>query len=234
VAFSAGMAKNGFRPVVAIYSTFLQRSLDQIIHDVCLQNLPVVFAIDRAGLVGEDGPTHHGAFDLSFLRFIPGIVLMAPSDGGELEMMLRYAMKIKKPLAIRYPRGCVPKNRFSGRLHSRIALGKAEILQKGKKKVIVFFGNQIEKALNVAGKSSDCMIINARFAKPIDPRIISAINEAKEAVIIEENAKMGGFGSAILEELVKVGSKTRVRLMGIEDGFVGHGKVDDLRKKYLK
>lgn len=233
VAFASGMAKNGFRPVVAIYSTFLQRALDQIIHDVCLQKLPVVFAIDRAGLVGEDGPTHHGVFDLSFLRFVPGMVVMAPRDGKELEMMLKFALKEKKPVAIRYPRGCVAEELRFCEKREPISLGKAELVKKGKKKVIVSLGGQFGRALELAEKEKDCALFNARFVKPLDKNMILAIKNAQEAVFFEENAKAGGFGSAILEQLAEQNCKTKIKLIGIGDFFVSHGKVDFLREKYI-
>ncbi|MEA2007330.1 MAG: 1-deoxy-D-xylulose-5-phosphate synthase [Patescibacteria group bacterium] len=233
VTFAAGMAKSGYRPVVAIYSTFLQRSLDQIIHDVCLQKLPVIFAIDRAGLVGEDGPTHHGVFDVSFLRFIPNIVLMAPKDGNELEMMLSYALRIKKPVAIRYPRGCIDDNLIEDVKHEQITIGKAEYLLKGRDKIVVFYGNHLARALKIVGGKKDFSIVNARFAKPIDNRLIKMIGRAKEATIIEENAKAGGFASGILEKLIAQKINTKIKIIGIEDSFVDHGNVDGLRKKYL-
>lgn len=233
VAFAAGMAKNGFRPVVAIYSTFLQRALDQVLHDVCLQKLPVVFAIDRAGLVGEDGPTHHGAFDLSYLRSAPGLVIMAPRDGKELEMMLRYALKIKKPVAIRYPRG-EAKSILGGDKRTPLEMGKAELIKKGKEKVIISIGNQIDKALELAEKEKSCAVYNARFVKPLDGALIRAIKRAKEAIIIEENSKVGGFASAVLEQLAVHNVKTKVKSIGIEDEFVEHGNVGMLRRKYLK
>lgn len=233
VTFAAGMAKNGFLPVIAIYSTFLQRALDQIIQDVCLQNLPVVFAIDRAGIVGEDGPTHHGVFDISFLRFIPNLILMAPRDGIELAMMLKFAFELKRPVAIRYPRGSAENELMNSDL-TPIVLGKAELIKKGKKKVIISLGNQMEKALRMAKKSPDCAVYNARFIKPLDPKIISAIKLADEAIILEENVKAGGFGSAILEEVARKNIKTKIKLIGIEDRFVEHGESKELRKEYLK
>jgi len=237
VAFASGMAKNGFSPVVAVYSTFIQRALDQIIHDVALQNLPVIFALDRAGLVGEDGPTHHGVFDLSFLRFIPNLILMAPRDGAELAMMLRFALKLKKPVVIRYPRGSAENNleeKFVKLKRVPIILGKAELIKKGRKKVIISLGNQIEKALILAKKNSDCAVYNARFIKPLDPKLIRAIKNADEAIVLEENVKAGGFGGAILEELARKNIKTKIKLIGIADEFVEHGEVSILREKYLK
>ncbi|MFZ2993964.1 MAG: 1-deoxy-D-xylulose-5-phosphate synthase [Candidatus Moraniibacteriota bacterium] len=236
VAFAAGMAKNGFSPIVVVYSTFMQRALDQVIHDVALQNLPVIFALDRAGLVGEDGPTHHGVFDLSFLRFIPNLVLMAPRDGEELSSMLRFALKLKKPVVIRYPRGSAEsklEEKFVNLKRMPIFLGKAELIRKGRKKVIISLGNQIEKALTLAKKNSDCAVYNARFIKPLDPELIRAIKNADEATILEENVKAGGFGSAILEELARLNIKTKIKLIGIADEFVEHGEVSILREKYL-
>jgi 1-deoxy-D-xylulose-5-phosphate synthase len=234
VAFAAGMAKNEFSPIVAIYSTFIQRALDQIIHDVCLQNLPVIFALDRAGFVGEDGPTHHGVFDISFLRSIPNLVFLAPRDGVELALMLEFALKLKKPVAIRYPRGSA-ENRTKEKLkRAPVMLGKAELVRKGRKKVIISLGNQIEKALSMAEGDLDCAVYNARFIKPLDAELIYAIGIADTAIILEENVKAGGFGSAILEELAKAGIKTEIKLIGVEDQFVEHGKAEILREEYLK
>lgn len=232
-AFAAGMAKNGFRPVVAIYSTFLQRALDQVIHDVCLQKLPVIFAIDRAGLVGEDGPTHHGVFDISYLRIIPGMIMMAPRDGKELEMMLRYATRIKKPVSIRYPRGRAD-NVFDDRKRKPIVIGKAELIRKGKSKIIISIGNQLKKALDIADKEKDCSVYNARFVKPLDRNLLKVIKRAKQATIIEENVKTGGFASSLLEELSKNNVKTKIKIMGIEDRFVEHGEADILREEFIK
>lgn len=236
VAFASGMAKNGFIPVVAIYSTFMQRALDQVIHDVALQKLPVIFALDRAGFVGEDGPTHHGVFDISFLRFIPNLVLMAPRDGRELSMMLEFALKLKKPVVIRYPRGEAENYLEKGADLKRmpIILGRAELIKKGYKKVIVSLGNQIEKAMEMAKKKADCTIYNARFIKPFDSALIDAIKIADEAIILEENVKAGGFGSAILEELAKKNIKTKIRLVGIKDCFTDHGEIRLLQEEYLK
>lgn len=235
-AFAAGMAKNGFRPVIAVYSSFLQRSLDQIIHDICLQNLPVTFAVDRAGIVGEDGPTHHGAFDLSFLRFIPNLVVMAPRDGEELEMMLKFALRTKKPMAIRYPRGSADCRLTTTDIEKRlpITMGKAELIKKGSEQVIVSVGNRADQAWEMAKRKKDCAVWNARFVKPLDRAIVNSIKKADEAIVIEENAKMGGFGSAVLEELTKQNIKTKIRLIGIEDEFVEHGDAHELRKEYLK
>jgi len=167
------------------------------------------------------------------LRFIPNLVLMAPRDGKELEMMLSFAMRIRKPVALRYPRGCVDDNIFEKARRERITMGKAEFLSKGKEKVIVFYGNQIARAMEIAEKIKDCSIINARFAKPIDERITQAIKRAKEVIIIEENAKAGGFSSGILELLIKQKINTKIKIIGLEDNFVEHGNVNELRKKHL-
>lgn len=234
VTFAAGLAAEGMKPVVAIYSTFLQRSYDQIIHDVCLQNLPVVFALDRAGLVGEDGPTHHGVFDISFLRHIPNLTVLAPKDNQELEQMLEFSVCHKGPIALRYPRGCGTNFDFSPK---SISLGKSEVIQKGSPEapVIISVGNQLVRALEVAKKQkTKSTIINARFVKLIDPAIFSLIKKASKAIIIEENAKAGGFGSAVLEGLAKRKIQAQVKLMGIEDQFVEHGEVGQLRKEYIK
>ncbi|MBU2025697.1 MAG: 1-deoxy-D-xylulose-5-phosphate synthase [Patescibacteria group bacterium] len=238
VTFAAGLAAAGKKPVVAIYSSFLQRSCDQIIHDVCLQNLPVIFAIDRAGLAGEDGPTHHGVFDISLLRPIPNLIIMAPKDNPELKAMLELALKLNRPVAIRYPRGsgqslklpvwCVPQK-------TALKKGKSQIINTGKDTVIISVGNQLCRAITLGRRRKvKPSIINARFIKPIDPEIIAFIKKTGQATIIEENAITGGFGSAVLEQLAKKNINARVKLMGIGDQFVEQGTVNELQKKYLK
>jgi len=204
-----------------------------VIHDVCLQNLHVVFALDRAGLVGEDGPTHHGVFDISFLRIIPNLILMAPCDGQELKMMLKYSMKIRKPFVIRYPRGKTEEIDFEIRKEP-ISLAKAQLIKKGKGEVIISYGNQLDRALKMAKRKKNSAVYNARFAKPLDEKMIKAIKKAGKATIIEENAKAGGFASAVLEKLSKSKINAKIKIIGIEDDFVEHGEVDYLRREYLK
>jgi 1-deoxy-D-xylulose-5-phosphate synthase len=232
VVFAAGLARQGLKPVCAIYSTFLQRAYDAIIHDVCLQDLPVVFAIDRAGLVGDDGPTHHGCFDLSYLRHIPNLIVMAPKNEEELRQMLFTALKINKPVAIRYPRG----DGFGAAkqdLHL-LEIGKSEIVKKGDMLTIVAIGTIFHEALHASDilkrKGIHTTLINARFAKPIDDRILDCIMETGKAIIVEENAVRGGFGSAVIELCHENNINAVAKLIGIPDRFVEQGSQEQLRK----
>lgn len=234
VTFSAGLAAGGLRPVVAIYSTFLQRGYDGIIHDVCLQNLPVVFAIDRAGLVGEDGPTHHGAFDLSFLRHIPNLVVMAPKDGEELKAMLAFSMNHNGPSAIRYPRGkAISLNPQTAPIES----GKSEIMMEGSGITIIAVGNMVAVALDAArlllNDGVRPTVVNARFVKPLDIDMLkNAVNKSKHIMTIEDNALRGGFGSAVLEALSEMNEDGfKFHALGLPDSFVEHGSQAQLRKK---
>jgi 1-deoxy-D-xylulose-5-phosphate synthase len=235
VTFAAGLAIQGLKPVVAIYSTFLQRAYDEIVHDVCLQNLPVVFAIDRAGIVGEDGPTHNGAFDLSYLRHIPNITIMAPKDGNELQCMLRTALSHNGPTAIRYPRGAITNLQEGGEL-KKIPIGKSEILREGKDILIIAIGNTVLPALTASQILSelgiDACVVNARFVKPIDIDLIANLaEEIKHILTVEENTIIGGFGSAVLEELNKAGvGGIRIKMLGLPDRFIEHGSQSLLRK----
>ncbi len=237
VTFAAGLATQGLRPVVAIYSTFLQRSYDEIVHDVCLQNLPVVFAIDRGGIVGDDGPTHHGAFDLSYLRHIPNLVVMAPKDGYELRCMLRTALSLEGPSAIRYPRGSVEGSQEEGETEE-IPIGRAEVLRQGKDVLIAAIGNTVNPAvdasrlLDEAGVSA--CVINARFVKPLDTDLILRhAMETGHVLTVEENTVLGGFGSAVLEELAASGAEgVKVKTLGLPDRFIEHGPQGVLRKMH--
>ncbi|MBF0329019.1 MAG: 1-deoxy-D-xylulose-5-phosphate synthase [Nitrospirae bacterium] len=235
VTFAAGLAAQGLRPVIAIYSTFLQRSYDEIIHDVCLQNLPVVFAIDRGGIVGEDGPTHQGLFDLSYLRHIPNLTFMSPKDGDEFRAMLEFAVALNAPCAIRYPRG---KSSITGNPLTSIEQGRAEILSEGSDIAIIAIGNTVKTALGAAAllKNDDisACVVNARFVKPIDKNMLSSLAlKFKKIITVEENIIAGGFGSAVLEYLNASGfSDVKVKLLGIPDEFVEHGAQKILRKKY--
>jgi 1-deoxy-D-xylulose-5-phosphate synthase len=234
VTFAAGLATEGFRPVVAIYSTFLQRAYDQIIHDVCLPNLPVVFAIDRGGLVGEDGPTHHGSFDLSFLRAIPNMTLMAPKDENELRHMLYTALKQKGPVAIRYPRGMgigVPLDPD----YRVIPIGKGEILKEGKDLLILAVGSAVHPSLEAADRLLEegisAGVVNARFIKPLDGGFVDLARSVKRVLVVEENSRIGGFGSGVLELLNEAGvENVRVKRIGLPDRFVEHGSLAQLRK----
>ncbi len=227
VTFSAGLALRGLRPVCAIYSTFLQRGFDQVIHDVCLQDIPIMFCLDRAGLVGEDGPTHHGAFDLSYLRLIPNLVVCAPKDKYEFEAMLEFAVNYTEhPIAIRYPK---TKACEIG-TPEKIELGKAELLKEGKKGYIFAIGSMVEVALKAVNSLDGFGVVNARFVKPLDRDLL--LNLAKKVdyiVTTEENVLPGGFGSAVLELLTENGfSAKRILRLGIPDKFIEHGKRDEL------
>ncbi|MDP3111334.1 MAG: 1-deoxy-D-xylulose-5-phosphate synthase [Thermodesulfovibrionales bacterium] len=238
VTFAAGLAAQGLRPVVAVYSTFLQRGYDEIIHDVCLQNLPVVFAIDRAGIVGEDGPTHQGVFDISYLRHIPNLVVMAPKDEHELENMLEFSLKYNGPSAIRYPRGKISQKSEVRSQKSEIQIGEAEILKEGEDIALIAIGNTVYPALNAAAllekDGIKAAVINARFVKPMDKGLIFSIaSRIKRVVTIEENLLAGGFGSAVLEYLNSVDiHDVKIKTLGIPDEFVEQGSQAILRKKY--
>lgn len=238
VTFAAGLATQGFRPVVAIYSTFLQRSYDQIIHDVCLQNLPVTFCLDRGGLVGEDGPTHHGAFDLSYLRLIPNLTLMAPKDEPELQSMLLTALSLPGPASIRYPRGSGPGLALSLTPQS-LTVGRGEVLKPGTEVMILAVGSLVTPALQVAHELEQesvpgIGVINARFIKPLpEQEILEAAGSCSKLLILEENILAGGFGSAVLEFLNdrSMLSGLRVKRLGLPDRFIEHGPVPLLHKQ---
>jgi 1-deoxy-D-xylulose-5-phosphate synthase len=235
VTFAAGMATEGLIPVVAIYSTFLQRGYDEIVHDVCVQNLHVVFALDRGGLVGADGPTHHGVFDFAYMRSIPNIVIMAPKDENELQHMLKTAIEHDGPISLRYPRGegwgvlLDPEPRL-------IEIGKAELLRRGKDIAIVGIGHTVLPALaaaeDLAPLGIDAAVINARFVKPLDKPLLREVFAQVRAIItVEDHAIAGGFGSVILEFIADEGiSHARVRRLGVPDRFIPHGTQDELRK----
>jgi 1-deoxy-D-xylulose-5-phosphate synthase len=236
VVFAAGMATQGYRPVCAIYSTFLQRAFDPVVHDVCLQKLPVVFCMDRAGLSGDDGPTHHGLFDISYLRGIPGIVLMAPKDEDELADMMKTAVQLPGPSAIRYPRGAVAGVTRKA-APQVIPVGKAEVLQDGADVAILGLGPMVKMAQELAGRLErdgySVAVINPRFVKPIDREMLEHYAGRVTAfVTFEDHVKMGGFGSAVVEALDEMGSVLPVVRIGWPDQFIEHGKVDDLRAKY--
>ncbi len=238
VTFAAGLAKGGLVPVVAIYSTFLQRSYDQIIHDVCLQNLHVVLCLDRAGIVGEDGPTHHGLFDIAYLRHIPNMTIMAPKDQSELKAMLKFAVdECKGPVAIRYPRGKVVSPPILEKT-APISLGKAEVMSKEGELAILAIGSMVWPAAAAAGllfnegiKSS---LVNMRFIKPLDEELLKALaSKTNMFVVIEEGILDGGFGSAVMEffEREKVNGIS-VKRMGFPGKFIEHGKKPELLKNY--
>lgn len=238
VTFAAGMATEGYCPVVAIYSTFLQRAFDQIIHDVCIEKLPVVFALDRGGIVGEDGPTHHGLFDISFLRIIPNMVVMAPKDENELRRMLATAVAHNGPIALRYPRGQAIGVELDESIEL-IPIGSAEILERGDDILILAIGSMVGEAQCAAEQLAEnhaiqATVVNVRFVKPLDRGLIlPLVRDIGRVITAEENAVQGGFGSAILELLNDNGvGNVLVKRLGIGDDFVEHGPQRALRNKY--
>ena len=235
VTFAAGMATEGLKPYVAIYSTFLQRAYDQIIHDVALQKLPVRFAVDRGGLVGEDGPTHHGVFDLSYLRCIPNMVIMAPKDGDEFKGMLLFMNKYDKgPIAVRYPRGVIDEYDLK---KEKIRLGKFEVVCEGQRTAILCAGTSFKIGFEVYNKlmKKDVhpFLINARFIKPIDGDILKELHKqkVKNLITIEENALYGGFGAAVLEKCNELNIHFNINRFGLPDEFVTFGNANVLREK---
>ncbi|MCJ2164488.1 MULTISPECIES: 1-deoxy-D-xylulose-5-phosphate synthase [unclassified Pseudodesulfovibrio] len=235
VTFAAGLATQGFKPAVAIYSTFMQRAYDQIIHDVCLQNLNVNFFLDRGGLVGEDGATHHGAFDLSYLRHIPNLVLMAPKDEAELAQMMATAFAYDGPCAMRYPRGTGVGAKVSANPR-KIAIGKGELMREGKDGVIITLGSRVypavEAAMELEKSGVDVAVFNTRFVKPLPVKqILDLAGRFNRILLVEENALAGGFGSAVLELLTEhdVLHGKSIKLLGIPDEFIEHGTQKELR-----
>ena len=237
VTFACGLAAEGMRPVAAIYSTFMQRAYDQVLHDLCLQNLPVTLALDRAGLVGEDGPTHHGVFDISYLRHLPNMVVMSPKDENELQHMLKTALEYNGPAALRYPRGTglgVPMDQEL----KLLTIGKGEVLQDGDDVVIIAIGNMVRPA-QVAGErltaeGISAAVVNARFVKPLDEELILRLaKKSGRIVTVEEHALQGGFGSAVLE-CVEDNRLSTVKILriGLPDRFIEHGPQAVLRRKY--
>jgi 1-deoxy-D-xylulose-5-phosphate synthase len=237
VTFAGGLALEGMRPVTTIYSTFLQRAYDQVVHDVCIQKLPVVFALDRSGVVGEDGETHQGLFDLSFLRHLPNLVVMAPKDENELRDMLFTAVEYPGPIALRYPRGRGLGVAFSSTL-SQLPIGKAEVMREGEDLLILALGASVYPALEAAKELDkqgfSAAVVNARFVKPLDEHLILSLAAKHGRVLtVEENVLAGGFGSAVLELLADRNLfGVTVKRLGIPDVFVEHGTQDILRKKY--
>jgi 1-deoxy-D-xylulose-5-phosphate synthase len=237
VTFACGLAAEGLHPVAAIYSTFMQRAYDQVMHDLCLQNLPVTLALDRAGLVGEDGPTHHGVFDLAYLRHLPNMVIMAPKDENELQHMIKTAVEYAGPAAVRYPRGTgigVPMDQELKALE----VGKAEVLRDGSDLVILAVGNMVHPSLEAADRLKaegiSAAVVNARFVKPLDEELIlQAARKTGRVVTVEEHALAGGFGSAVLECLESNGvAGIKAHRIGLPDAFIEHGSQKVLRRKY--
>jgi 1-deoxy-D-xylulose-5-phosphate synthase len=232
--FAAGLARGGYKPVVAVYSTFLQRGYDQLIHDVSRQILPVLFCLDRSGLVGEDGPTHHGVFDIAYLRHIPGMVVMAPAATKELESMIEFGLTLDKPCAIRYPKGASDISMPV----KRIELGKSEVIRSGRDIAIFALGSMVGTALEAAERlrkdNVSAEVINARFAKPLDKGLLEEVfSRIKKVVTVEEGVVSGGFGSAVAEfiERAKIKNIT-LELVGLPDEFVEHGGRKELLNKY--
>ncbi len=237
VTFAAGLATEGLRPVVAIYSTFLQRAYDQILHDVCIEAVPVIFAVDRAGIVGEDGATHNGVFDLSYLRSLPNMVVMAPKDENELCRMLTTAIAHNGPIAIRYPRGTAEGEKLENQ-DVPIPIGKGEVLKKGDDVLIFAIGRSVNEALSAHSMLKkhgiSATVVNCRFVKPLDAELIGSLSRKIPRIItIEENVRQGGFGSAVLECLADHEiTGFRLKCIGIPDTFVEHGAQEFLRSKY--
>ena len=234
VTFAAGLAAGGLKPIVAIYSSFLQRAYDQILHDVCIQNLPVVFAIDRAGLVGSDGETHQGIFDLSYLSSIPNMHIMAPKNKWELSDMIKFAVAFEAPIAIRYPRG----EAFDGLKDNResVEYGKSEWIYEEEDIVLMAVGSMVKVALEVREQLKDrgysCSLVNARFVKPIDEEAVrDACREHKLIVTMEENVLSGGYGEKVRDYVDAIGVTTRVLNIAIPDEYVEHGNVDLLKQE---
>jgi 1-deoxy-D-xylulose-5-phosphate synthase len=237
VTFACGLAVEGLHPVAAIYSTFTQRAYDQIVHDLCLQNLPVTLALDRAGLVGEDGPTHHGVFDIAYLRHVPNMVVMAPKDENELQHMLKTAIEHEGPTAVRYPRGTgcgVPMDQEL----KTLKIGKAELIKDGSEAAIIAIGNMvcasIEAAKRLAEEGISVSVVNARFVKPLDEEmIVSFARKTGRIITAEEHALFGGFGSAVLECLDAKGlTGIKTLRIGLPDRYIEHGTQKALRHKY--
>ena len=237
VTFAAGMATEGLKPVVAIYSTFLQRGFDQIIHDVCLESLPVVFAIDRGGLVGEDGPTHHGLFDLAYLRSLPNMVVMAPRDENELRRMLLTAVGHSGPIAVRYPRGRGTGVALESEMRP-VEIGRARVVREGADLLILSIGRGVYESMKAADiikeKGFDATVVNCRFIKPLDADLLIEMARRHHTILtVEENVLQGGFGSAVLECLNDAQvTGFRLKRIGLPDAFVEHGAPDVLRAKY--
>jgi len=235
MTFAAGLAADGFKPVTAIYSSFVQRAYDQVFHDICLQKLPVTIAMDRAGLVGDDGPTHHGVFDISYLRHLPGLTMMAPKDENELRHMLKTAIYAGSPVALRYPRGAGYGVEPDAEI-TVLEIGKGELLKDGTDLCIVAFGSTVYPALEAAealgAKGFSVGVINARFVKPLDAELIMSVaNKTGRIITVEENALQGGFGSAVLELLYDNGlQQVKIKRLGIPDRYIEHGSQAQLRQ----
>lgn len=236
LGMAAGMARNGLIPVIPIYSSFYQRGYDQVIHDICLQNLPVVMCVDRAGIVGNDGETHQGILDLSFFSLVPNLRILAPKDFKELQQMLEFAIKLRSPVVIRYPRGGEGKIKFES--NESINLGKSELIKNGQDITIIGIGKMVERAVEVSDilekEGISCEIINARFLKPFDATmLLESINKTKRVITIEDGILKGGLASAVGESIIKHDIKdVSIQSFGYDDTFVQHGKVKELEEIY--
>jgi len=227
LTFAAGAACDGLKPVVAIYSTFLQRAYDQLVHDISVQNLDVTFAVDRAGIVGADGPTHQGAFDLSFLRCLPNLVIFAPADEAECRNMLFSAFDYEGPSVVRYPRGSGPGATESSEMHP-IPIGKAETRREGKTVALLAFGTMVTPA-TLAGDTLDATVVNMRCVKPLDDTLIHKMSDTHDLLVtIEENVIAGGAGSGVAEVLSQRGSRTPLLQMGLPDHHVEQGESGEV------
>jgi 1-deoxy-D-xylulose-5-phosphate synthase len=227
LTLAAGFACEGSKPVVAIYSTFLQRAYDQLIHDIAIQDLDVTFAIDRAGLVGPDGATHAGSFDLSYLRCVPNLVIMAPADENECRQMLYTAFLHAGPAAVRYPRGQGPGVEVVEHMEA-LPLGKGEVVRRGRRIALLAFGDPLTSAIE-AGDTLDATVVNMRYVKPIDTALIEDLAAGHELLVtLEDNVVMGGAGSSVNEHLVGLENRPRVLNMGLPDRFLNHGSRGEL------
>ena len=235
LTFASGLAKEGMIPFVSIYSSFYQRGYDQVIHDICMQNLPVIMCVDRAGLVGNDGETHQGLYDLSFFKLIPNLTIMAPKDFIELEQMMDYAITLNKPIVIRYPRGSESKIKFTK--HQKITLGKSEILNTGTEVSIITIGNMTSLGMEIVNElkkyNISCDLINTRFIKPLDTSTIKkSIIKTKLVITIEDNTIIGGLSSSIKELLIDNNINTKIKSYAFPDNFIEHGSIQELQEKY--
>ena len=236
VSMAAGMASNGLNPFVSIYSTFMQRAFDQVVHDVCLQNLPVTLIADRAGIVGEDGKTHHGAFDISYLRCLPNAVVAAPMDENELQHLVYTAYKYEGPFAIRIARGAAVGAPLDDELQE-LPIGKGKVVREGSDVVILALGKSVEAAVaaaeTLAGHGISCGVVNPIFVKPLDvDLLLDSARTAGRVVTVEENVLAGGFGSAVLEALAEAGmDDAAVHRIGMPDSFIEHGTAVDQRRQ---
>ena len=232
LCMAAGMAKEGMKPVVPIYSSFYQRAYDQVIHDIAIQKLPVVMCVDRAGIVGADGETHQGLLDMAFFRIVPNLTIMAPKDFAEFEKMIEFAIKLGKPVVIRYPRGGEDKYKFNK--EEKIELGKAETLTYGKNATIIAIGKTVSKAVKIAEKLEKVEVINARFLKPLDvEKIKESIAKTKNVIVIEDGTSVGGLTTAIKELIVDENLKNiKFKSFAYPDKFIEHGSVEELEKRY--